>query len=254
MGRLNTRFEAFVHAGKGFENIDTLLRHSVLPEKKRADYLLLNRQIIIEQKSLDTDPVYKAESFVNDLFASRGIFGYGQFGLAPILNKLSDGEKVKADFHAKMTKIIDDIIAHADKQTKDTREIFMIPASLGVVVILNEAAGSLFPDAVRYRVQKTLCKKARDGALRYPHNDVVIIISEAHKIKGLSTVPTIPILMVVSASRKRGDIALAFANDLARNWAAFNGASYTENKSEAMVFEQRKPRPLQLDLAGKVLK
>jgi hypothetical protein len=55
-GTLLQRFEEFVRTLDGFESVDDLLRNSDVHGRKRADYLLANRSIIIEQKALKDDP------------------------------------------------------------------------------------------------------------------------------------------------------------------------------------------------------
>ena len=78
----------------------------------------------------------------------------------------------------------DDHAAKADKQTRDTREIFGIADAIVVPVILNESAPTLHPDLVRYGLQHVFQKKAPDGSFRYRHNDGVVVISEAHTMTG----------------------------------------------------------------------
>jgi hypothetical protein len=59
MTNLLERFEAFIKTVRGFESIDELLKDVHLEGKKRADYLLWDRQIIVEQKVLLDDPADK---------------------------------------------------------------------------------------------------------------------------------------------------------------------------------------------------
>lgn len=53
---------------------------------------------------------------------------------------MSDGNEQKRRMFLRMTKGLEASFADADKQTKGTREIFSIPAAIGMVVILNVSA------------------------------------------------------------------------------------------------------------------
>jgi hypothetical protein len=178
MTTLKARFESFMSALGGVENIDTLMKRCNLPGRQRADYLAFDRRVIIEQKSLDVDPDQKVQSFIDDLIRERGPLAIGQASLtsvARILEGLPDGYNRKRRLYEKLTKGIDDILAKADKQTADTRLTFALPLSLGVgmVVILNESAQILEPDYVVSRVWDTLHKRSATGKLRYQNNELL---------------------------------------------------------------------------------
>ena len=64
---LRERFEKFIRTVRDFESVDELLRDAPQPGKQRADYLLWNRTIIVEQKALVVDPVDKPQHFVRKL-------------------------------------------------------------------------------------------------------------------------------------------------------------------------------------------
>ena len=49
MTSLVERFEAFIKTVRGFESIDAILKNRDVDGKKRADYLLWDRRIIVEQ-------------------------------------------------------------------------------------------------------------------------------------------------------------------------------------------------------------
>jgi hypothetical protein len=51
----------------GMENADILLANNSTTGKRRADYLLDNRSVIIEQKILTVDPSERHQRFFNKL-------------------------------------------------------------------------------------------------------------------------------------------------------------------------------------------
>ncbi len=152
-----------------------------LPGRKSADYLALNRRVIIEQKSLDIDPDYKLPEFFEKHTSIGNAVDGDLTSLSHLLRRLPEGTKLGIDLYRSLTKGLDDIISHADKQTRDTRKTFLIPEAIGLVVILNDSAPTLEPDTVTIKAAEMLRKLTSTNELRYPENHVVILISEAHQ-------------------------------------------------------------------------
>jgi hypothetical protein len=176
---LKARFEQFMSVFPGAENIDALMRDCDLPGRKSADYLAFNRSCIIEQKSLDSDPAHKVQSFVNELFRKRTIIGCGQNSLGRIIETQPDAEQLKAELYGRAVRVVDDNIADADKQIRDTKKTFLNPEAVGLVILLNEAAQLISPDFVLFRAFEVLRRRLTlGGDLRYPHVEGVILISE----------------------------------------------------------------------------
>lgn len=84
----------------------------MISPRKRANYLAFNRHVIIEQKSLEVDPDYKIQTFIDDLLRARGIIDADQVSLvsfAHVLTQLPDGDDSKKQLYQKLTKGIDDM-------------------------------------------------------------------------------------------------------------------------------------------------
>jgi hypothetical protein len=222
MAGLKARFETFVKTLDGFELIDDLLRGSDVPGRKRADYLFNNREIIVEQKSLEVDPTHKPQRFVNKLMDEGRFVMFGTLSTKAIFDKLPDGAKLNRDLVLKITKVIQDIVSKADKQTKDTRESFSIPNATGILIILNESARMLSPDIIHYALANQF-QKTIDGSLRYPHNNGVILISEAH-VADIQGPKIFPILTFSSPHGQGRTTVENFSSMIRRRWADFNGA------------------------------
>jgi hypothetical protein len=225
---LRTRFESFVKTLDGFEDIDALLKDSEITDSRmRADYLFQRRQIILEQKTLESNPIAKPQKFAEKIMRERGIVAFGRVSTQRIFSGQPDANTLQRGLVLSIAKTIDDDVAKADKQTRDTRLIFRIPNAVGILVLLNEGAQILAPDVIHYALANTFQKRTKDGALRYKQNDGVLLISEAHTV-ALAGVPGIsrayPILTFTSPQTKSADLVVAFAEMLRRKWAAFNRA------------------------------
>jgi hypothetical protein len=216
MTTLKDRFECFIKTFDGCEDVDVLLNGRDLPGKNRADYLLRSRAIIVEQKSLEVDPVKRPQNYADKLMAEGRLIAFGTVST----KLLSEG--IQREFVLDLTKNLDAIVAKADKQTRDTRQIFSIPDALGVLVILNEKAGMLDPQTVYYGMANVFKKRSADGSLRYPANDGVILIPEAHAMNTPHG-PRIPLMKFTSPRGRANERFVQFSDDLFEAWSRFNG-------------------------------
>ncbi len=228
MPDLRKRFEAFIRTLDGFESVDALLKDRDPDGKKRADYLLWDRTIIVEQKVLEIDPHDKAQDFVDDLMDQGRVVVYGRVPIEHVFSKLPDRETLRRQLHYKLTNRIDAIFSGADKQTRDTREIFSIPDAGGVLVILNENAVTLSPETIGHKIAQMFGKTNADGSVRYPHNTVAIWISEIHEMAVNHPTTFYPIISMLGPNWRDNLRVEYFANDLARCWAAFNGVPFVQ--------------------------
>ncbi|HUL46210.1 MAG TPA: hypothetical protein VLV25_03865 [Steroidobacteraceae bacterium] len=230
MGSLQQRFEAFIRTVRGFESIDELLKDVHLEGKQRADYLLWDRQIIVEQKVLVKDPADKPQKFVNKLMSQGRIIVFGKVSSDYIFSRMPDGDEQKKRMFLSITKGLEAKFADADKQTRDTREILSIPDALGMVVILNESARTLHPDLIRYGSSQALLKRKDDGSIRYPHNDGVIMISEAHTDTSLPG-GAAPCFSSPTPHTRSEQSVRTFSDSLVQAWATFNGLSFVRQEA-----------------------
>lgn len=224
MESLKTRFEKFISRSDRFESIDELLKGNDPHGKKRADYLLSGREVIIEQKILQADPLDKPQKFVNKLMEERHVIAYGTISTGSVFAKMQDSHRLQRNMLLYITKIIDDDVAEADKQTRDTRDIFSIPNSVGLLVFLNEKATILDPELIGYCLSQIFAKKSPDGSPRYAHNSGVILITEAHYIR--MPQGNAPIFLCIrNPNGREADKVFSVSEKLMAGWAEFNGSS-----------------------------
>ncbi len=142
--KLNQRFERFVGTLEGFEDIDSLTS-GMYADCLRADYLINNRTVIIEQKTLTTNPKHKVQKYADLLLGEGKIVANGRHSLRPVFDAQPAGRWHSRRFINKLSSVLKDDLSHADKQLRDTRKIFSIPGAVGVVVLLNEGAHEIDP-------------------------------------------------------------------------------------------------------------
>lgn len=192
--------------------------------RMQADYLFQGRQIIVEQKTLVSNPIDKPQRFADKITRDRGIGVYGSVSTLRIFSGQPDAGFLQRKLMLSIAKTVDDDVAKADKQTRDTRLIFGIPGAVGILVLLNEGAEILTPDVIGYALCNTFKKRNEGGAPRYKHNDGVIGISEAHTLPVPWALRTYPINTFTNPHTNRAEIVFAFSDMLITKWAAFNNA------------------------------
>ncbi|HEY8032929.1 MAG TPA: hypothetical protein VIF02_11300 [Methylocella sp.] len=240
MTSLKQRFERFMLSTPGIESIDEILRQRAPIDLQRADYLACDRRAVIEVKSLDVNPDYKIQRFLDGLAQAGRLPCTGDTTLAELLCKLPDGQVLFDEARERVTKVLDDVVAKADDQTRDTKRIFNITDAVGIVVILNENATLLYPDISTVKLFDML-RKQRDGALRYVHNQVIVLISESHIIDVSEGVIMYNMATVYSEAGNDIPLATTFVEGLQRRWAAFNNAGYLESSDYWDKFRARDP-------------
>jgi len=227
---LRLRFESFVKTLEGFEDIDSLLDEARGPDDRmRADYLFHCRRIIVEQKTLVSDPVGRPQRFADKVTRERGIVAYGTVSTRQIFSHQPDPDSLQRGLILDISRTIDDDVAKADKQVRDTRLIFDIPEATGIIVLLNEGAELLAPDVIHYALCNSFQKKGGDGKLRYTQNDGVILISEAHTLPVPGFQRVYPINTFTSPQTKSADKVIAFSEMLTARWATFNHVPLIKN-------------------------
>ena len=105
---------------------------------------------------------------------------------------------------------------------------FGLPHAAGVAVILNEHAQLIEPDYFVTKTWNMLRKTDPGGTLRYPENQVIIYISEAHRVLNEANQEMIPIETVTTEATGEDSVAMSFASEMRRRWAAFNRGVSTE--------------------------
>lgn len=227
MSSLRNRFESFVRTIDGFESIDTLLQGTNLPKQKRADYLLHNRRIIVEQKVLEVDPKGRPQKFVEKLGRERGFVCMGTLSTQYLFSRQPDPENLQRRLMLDLARTVDDAVAYADKQTAQTRRLLNIPDATGILLLLNQNATTLMPDVIDYALRNVFQKKQQGtDDLRYTANDGVILISEAQTVSVPGFPTSYPTAIYYSPKTTKREAVIAFGESLRRQWAAFNNAPF----------------------------
>jgi hypothetical protein len=229
---LERRFLRFLKSVPGSEALDDLLAGEAYRGERRADYLLFERRVIVEVKSLETDTSPKVEKEM-DQHRERDDFPlvYGKVELSKVLDHLPDGKAINDRIFFKTTRSIEDATRSAEEQITNTARILGLPGSVGVLVMLNQGVDILTPEIVASRVAMLMQRKGGDGLYRSPIAFSWLLF-ESHIVTNGPADRTLPMIAL------KGPHAAAYAwfdellTYLEVAWAQFNGRPLFEMSPE----------------------
>lgn len=186
---------------------------------RKADFLLNNRKLIAEIKTIKVDQRHRIDKSVDDhLNKTRGII----FGTVSS-RQLFPSEEDHQTFHNKIireiTRNTEEMCRSANDQIAQTRLHFS-PEASGLLIILNESIEILDPQVIAYRVCEYLNKKPRN--IQY-----CALIFESHEIE-LNGVPQNQVMIIDADRSIIWRETKGYLSNLMQKWAAHNGTVYIE--------------------------
>lgn len=213
----------------GVSSIDELLVGRTGIDKNRADYLANNSGLIIELKTLEEDTEGKVEKILEP-HRARPEFPsfFGKWELTKILKHLPDGEDINRQITQSLTTSVRAIFRKANAQISSTKEIFNLPDSQGLLIILNQNVEVLNPQLIWRTVTKIAHAKKDDGTFRYSHLRAVLLLSELHGKELPGNVLAHPVLLMPFANGEPFEHNV-FVHDMNVEWSKVNDADLVES-------------------------
>jgi hypothetical protein len=230
---LEARLNAFLESLPDAESVDALIPSGSHPGKKRADYLLADRKVVVEVKLLATDTSPKIQTELKR-HESRSDYPlvYGEVDLQEILSRMDDGKKINERIYRNITRSVEEAARSAESQIHDTREILRLETSLGLLVLLNEDVHVLSPDIVAHKTGRVLWRKG--GAEGSPSPvDFVWLIFESHAVAHEGATAFCSFLLEGPRGRSAPWFSKLFA-ELQIGWARANNASLVRSQVERL--------------------
>lgn len=229
---LEKRFRDFMSQLPFAESIDDLELPRDFDEEKRADFLLDNRNVVVELKSLEKDPEHKVNDEL-DKQREREDFPlfYGEQELSKILKYLPDGESINRKLFYKISRSVEKAFRKANKQIGSTKKIFNCQNASGFLVLLNQEINVLSPEVLSCRISELLTKPDDDGKCHYKHVASVWIVTENFFLPSRTGMKFLPSIIVDGPTVQEYQDLSEIYNKLQKAWASFNGIPFFD-KSE----------------------
>ena len=243
MEGLENRFGQFMDSLNRVENIDDLF-----DEKdgcKKADYLWCNRAVVVELKTLKTDPEIKAQTEM-DKHSERDDYPlfYGEVDSDKIINQLHDGKEIRRKIYLKITRSLEDIVRSSEKQIKATKKSLSLFESIGLLVILNDTVRILSPEIIVRRVSHLLHRKDDSGDLKYRNIGYVWLIQENYELE-IECGTASPLILIEGLPTHNTETFEECFNKIQEQWVKFNNASiFVQNIDEIneIKFNEKKSK------------
>lgn len=220
---LERRFLKFLAALPGAESLDLLLAGQDYVGERRADYLLFDRRLIVEVKSLETDTSSKVELEMEQ-HREREDFPliYGEVDLQKILKHLPDGKEINDRIFLRTTRSIELATRSAEDQIENTARLLKIPEAVGIMVLLNQDIDIFSPEVVAARVGKLMQRTRTDGVSKSP---IVVscLIFESHTLTHGPVEKSYPIVLLEGTRARDYPWVSELLSYLQVAWGEFNG-------------------------------
>lgn len=153
---LERRIAEFFEKGPNSEPIDKLLFGTHLTSKI-ADYLIDQRRLIVELKTVKGDPSERAALLLRNALAEEPrMTAYGRLGVQFILKKRPNGREINRQLVNISGRAVRQLLQKANTQIQSTRKHFTIPNATGLVVLVLDigqtAEAGVVAHAVRHAI------------------------------------------------------------------------------------------------------
>jgi len=235
MANLEDRFIQFLSSWPEAEKIDDIVPSGAFPGKKRADFLLSNRSIVVELKTLKTDMSPKVDKEL-DKHRNRDDFTliYGPVELQKKMRHLPNQENINIRIYRNITRSIEDAVRSAERQVQDTKEILDIHDAIGLVVLLNEGIEVLSPDIAGRKVSELLCRERSDGSIGSSISFVWCLF-ESHIAEFEGHPSAFPCILLEGPNAESLGWFDALFSDLLNGWARYNNANLVHSNAEKIT-------------------
>lgn len=213
---LEDRFVRFLKDHCGAQSLDSD-EFSFPPGVSKADFLAFERTLIVELKTLSSDPGPRIDEKINEHIQSVGGITYGAIWSTQLFTDQAESDAFHNRISMSITRNTESICRNANHQLEDTEKFLKLYATK-LLVILNEEIEALDPHLVGYRVSKFF----NDGIRSI---DYCLLVFESHLIH-VNNLEQDPIFCI--ANNNTTHRSKRQMRNIMKKWAKFNNVSYVE--------------------------
>ena len=156
-------FNRFISGIPGALLIDDLAETGTTGGGRRADFLLSRGEVIGELKQLTAYAALTVERYWNGVAAKYDVDLRTREDLDRLLLHAEDPDRLRRGAIRAAASRLESDMKEANRQIRDTKEWFVLPDAIGLLVVVNERNETLHPEAVMWaaslilRRQKASC-------------------------------------------------------------------------------------------------
>ncbi|MDN0669491.1 hypothetical protein FCX74_17200 [Escherichia coli] len=208
------RFIVEHEKGISIDDIHHKFRMKDGQNRKMADYLIDNKKIILEMKSLFSDRVKNVNDKLNELVKTDSWLAkncHGAIHLEELIKRHPDSKRFRNDIiNFAYENIKTKVVKEANKQINATKDVLDLNDSIGGLILLND---NVFSHESNYLSDEILYLL---GTKRYSSVEFVVYISK------LIDKQVDVCVLLDSQSKNKNYIEWYMNNVFLLNWASFN--------------------------------
>lgn len=208
------RFIVEHEKGISIDDIHHKFRMKDGQNRKMADYLIDNKKIILEMKSLFSDRVKNVNDKLNELVKTDSWLAknwHGAIHLEELIKRHPDSKRFRNDImNFAYENIKTKVVKEANKQINATKDVLDLNDSIGGLILLND---NVFSHESNYLSDEILYLL---GAKRYSSVEFVVYIAK------LIDKQVDVCVLLDSQSKNKNYIEWYMNNVFLLNWASFN--------------------------------
>lgn len=212
---LEARVNQLFESEKFSENLDAPQFAKMTGSESKADWLLGQRLLVGEMKTLNGDPADRVEKRLQERMAQPGApIVFGRFGIGPVVDALDDRDQVLKQVHDVSGRAVRRHLAKSNEQIGNTKKLLSLPDARGLTIMMNEQEKMIDSANVGYTIKT--CFEAQD----YENIDYVWVSIEAHHIKIPGAGLGYPQLIVFKEDHEK---SAKYLTQMLAQWTALNG-------------------------------
>lgn len=217
--RLEARMKTFLEAIASTESLDGVAFAQIIGSRTKADYLLGNRTLIAELKTINSDPRNRMERALEKRFTQADApLVFGTLGMSKVVESLHDRDALNKMLIDVAGRRVRQHLQKANEQIGAIKERLGLPNTGGLVILMNDAEPMIDASATGYAI-KSAFETAESG---YPHITNVWASVECHKIQMSGGRIGFPQLHVFKSQERQAELNLMSL--MLSSWGQANGS------------------------------
>jgi hypothetical protein len=220
----------------GAECVDSMRLSPQQEAGRKPDYLLFDRQVVVEVKHLRDDRENVVQRVVDTWKQRPGWpLVFGTHPLQQVLEKHPCKEQINREIFDAVMHSVEAAFEQANRQLRDSRRSFDLPDDCcGLLLLVNEEVWFLHPEALRVELCRLWAKRNAQGGDRFSSVDWVVVLTAAHATVDENGEEHIPLLSLSSPGRQRTDEFCAIEDRFLRGIAEFVGLPYRPTTADEL--------------------
>ncbi|MEP3279866.1 MAG: hypothetical protein ABJN26_13370 [Stappiaceae bacterium] len=207
----------FLEGDRSTESLDSAEFGQINGSNTKADYLLGNRGLVVELKTLNASPKDRTERRLKERLSQRDApIVYGRVGVAQVIEGLADRDAISKMMIDMAGRAVRRHLQKANDQIRAVKARLGLPDAGGILILMNEAEAMIDASAIGYTLKNAF--ETVEGG--YSHITSVWAIIEGHCIGMPGGRIGFPHLHVFKSLERKAE--LDYINRMLWAWGCFN--------------------------------